>query len=201
MGNSVAALRDPSGKEATEPHGPIMSESAKELVRILPYRLDLLKSIAKNTGKVERFGVIMKSVNPKTWPRYKFVELISKDATERRSPFKWWRSKPAPDGKNKMRGAQMLKSNPDGKVDIDKDEVTPGDLDRDYVIEFDWHTHPRTGDPLRWRQFDGQSECLRWLGKVKLLGGSEYRCLFSVPCGMGASPAVDPGDFAVEGAA
>jgi len=39
---------------------------------------------------------------------------------------------------------------------------------------------------VRWRQFHGQSECLRLLGKVTFPGGSEYRCLFSVvPIGRG----------------
>ena len=33
-------------------------------------------------------------------------------------------------------------------------------------------------------------------------GGSKYRCLFSaVPIGMGASPAVNPGDFTGQGTA
>jgi hypothetical protein len=55
---------------------------------------------------------------------------------------------------------------------------------------------------LRWRQFHGQSECLRLMGKGTFPGASEYRCLFSVvPVRMGALPAVDPGDFAGQGAA
>ena len=46
---------------------------------------------------------------------------------------------------------------------------------------------------LRWRQFHGQSECLRLSGKVTFLGGSEYRCLFSVvPIGVGGVTSGEP---------
>ncbi|MCO6455637.1 MAG: hypothetical protein J5I93_10115 [Pirellulaceae bacterium] len=36
-----------------------------------------------------------------------------------------------------------LATRPDGKVDLDKSEVTEDDIDNGYPIEFDWHTHPR----------------------------------------------------------
>jgi hypothetical protein len=61
---------------------------------------------------------------------------------------------------------------------------------------------PDKARDMRWRQFHGQSGCLRLLGKGTFPGSSEYRCLSSVvPVGMGASPAVNPGDFAGQGAA
>jgi hypothetical protein len=58
------------------------------------------------------------------------------------------------------------------------------------------------GGPVRWLQFDGQFGCLRVSGKSTSFGSSKYRCLFSVvPMRIGASPAVDPGDFTRQGTA
>jgi hypothetical protein len=43
-----------------------------------------------------------------------------------------------------MHGALVPKPGADGKIDLD---TTKDTLDRDYPIEFDWHTHPPMGDP------------------------------------------------------
>lgn len=138
--NNPINLTDPTGLAAQEKPASEASARAKELMGILPYRLDMLKKMAKETTDVERFGVILKAKDPKAQYQYKFLELISKDAEETVSPFKWW-------GSEKMHGALMLKPDKNDKVDIDKEQVRDSQLDQAYPIEFDWHTHPAAGDP------------------------------------------------------
>ncbi|HID21277.1 MAG TPA: hypothetical protein EYP14_02620 [Planctomycetaceae bacterium] len=41
----------------------------------------------------------------------------------------------------------MLKSKPDGEGDYVVNTDKGGSIDEEYVIEFSWHTHPRSGDP------------------------------------------------------
>jgi len=133
-------LTDPSGLAAPTKSREEASQDAKELEKILPFRLVKLKEIAKQTKDHERFGYILKATEPKRQPQYKFVELISKKATETEAPYQWW-------GQKKAQGALFLKAQPDSQVDIDREEVAMDDLDRDYRIRFTWHTHPRGGDP------------------------------------------------------
>jgi hypothetical protein len=68
----------------------------------------------------------------------------------------------------------MLKPDAEGKVNIDKADVTDKDLDKAYPIEFDWHTHPQSGDP--WPSTQDGEECkknnivgvmIRYIGRMR----------------------------------
>jgi RHS repeat-associated protein len=158
---------DPTGLAAEQKPKSDASERARELERILPYVLDKLKQAAKDTKDVERFGVFLKAKDPKGKPEYKFLECTSKNATEMASPFVWW-------GSEKKRGGLLPKPGPDGKVSLDREEVAAEDLDTDYPIEFDWHTHPQSGDP--WPSTQDGKHCkendivgvmIRYIGRMR----------------------------------
>jgi uncharacterized protein RhaS with RHS repeats len=140
VGNIPTLKVDPSGLAAEEKQAGEASGRAKELEKILPNFIDKLKQIAKDTKELERFGVILKARDPMANPQHKFLECVSKEATQTSSALKWWNSE-------KEYGGRMLKPGPDGKVDLDRERVTENDIDNGYPIEFDWHTHPHFGDP------------------------------------------------------
>ena len=102
----------------------------------MPYALDKLKKIAKGTDKVERFGVILKAKDPNAKPEYKIFECVPENPKETKAHFKWW-------GSDQERGGYVPKPGADGKIHLDDEKIM---LDKDYPIEFDWHTHPPTGD-------------------------------------------------------
>jgi hypothetical protein len=125
----------------------------------LPSILDKLKDAAKHTKEVERFGVILKSKDPKAKQPYKSYECVTKKSWEKvpgpsgeellgatDSPFGWF-------GSEKMHGGLIQKPGPDGKIDLD----AKGKVDPNERIEFDWHTHPQDGDP--WPSGRDGKEC------------------------------------------
>jgi hypothetical protein len=141
VANSPGSAEQKSPSEA--------SPRARELERILPSILDKLKAAAKHTKEVERFGVILKSKDPKAKQPYKSYECVTKKSWEMvpgpsgqeprgatESPFGWF-------GSEKMHGGLIQKPGPDGKTDLD----AKGKADPNERIEFDWHTHPHDGDP------------------------------------------------------
>jgi len=133
--NSPTNLRDPYGLEAKRKDAKDASARAKEFEKLLPTYLDKLKKAAEETSKLERFGVILKAAKPKVDPIYKFVEHKSKDTTETSSPFLWW----SPDGKQYH--GYLPAPDANGIVDLDLAGDKPK-LDRNYKIEYAWHTHP-----------------------------------------------------------
>jgi hypothetical protein len=143
------AAGDSPDSAAEEKSPSEASPRARELERILPSFLDKLKDAAKHTKKVERFGVILKSKDPKAKQQYRSYECITKKSWEKvpgpsgaalrgatDSPFGWF-------GSEKMHGGLVQKPGPDGKIDLD----AKGKADPNERIEFDWHTHPQDGDP------------------------------------------------------
>ncbi|MGD0900326.1 MAG: hypothetical protein ABR915_21040, partial [Thermoguttaceae bacterium] len=154
-----ATASDSPGSAPEQKSPSEASPRARELDRILPSFLDKLKDAAKHTKQVERFGVILKSKDPKAEQPYKSYECVTKKSWEKvqgqfgeelfgatNSPYKWW-------GSDKMHGGVVPKPGPDGKIDLDaKGKADPNDR-----IEFDWHTHPQDGDP--WPSGGDGAEC------------------------------------------
>lgn len=142
---------DPTGLAADQKPRSEASARARELERLLPDWLDMLKKIAKDTKEVERFGVILKTKDPNAKPQYKCCECVSKASQEKftnrwgqeelrgatRSFHMWWNS-------DQMHGGLVPNAGPDGRIDLD---ATQNALDTGYPIEFQWHTHPQDGDP------------------------------------------------------
>jgi hypothetical protein len=143
---------DPSGMAAEEKSASEATPAAAGLVQILnarPQFIAWLKQVAKNTGTIERFGAVLKAKDPNVKPELQAVECVSKKSLEevdassggkeplgaKDSPRRWW-------GCVKEHGAYLPKPGADGKIDLD----AGGKLDRDYTIEYDWHTHPQAGD-------------------------------------------------------
>jgi hypothetical protein len=150
VGNSPIFATDPTGLAADTKPASEASEKAKELEKILPFALEKLKQIAKDTKELEKFGVILKATDPKAKPPYKFLECHSKETTETSSPFKWW-------GSEKRYGGRIPKPGADEKIDLDQEKLTEDDLVKGYLIEFDWHTHPPVGDP--WPSTQDGAQC------------------------------------------
>jgi hypothetical protein len=147
---TAGATASDTPRSAAEQKSPSeASPRARELERILPSFLDKLKDAAKHTKQVERFGVILKSKDPKAKQPYKSYECVTKKSWDKvqgqfgaelrgatESPFGWFGSK-------KMHGGLIQKPGADGKIDLD----AKGKADPNERIEFDWHTHPQDGDP------------------------------------------------------
>jgi RHS repeat-associated protein len=126
---------DPTGLYA-EPKDPEMaSQEAKDFIKnVLPQFIEQLKDAAKNTGKLERGGFILKSKDGKT---FTFVELKSKETTGGSHHREWF---PGSDGKAK---GGRIKQCENGVLDLDK---KGGKVDNNNTIQVGWHTHPAFPD-------------------------------------------------------
>lgn len=131
-GNDPISQTDPTGLQAKDVGAkPITDADLAAILEKNPAFITFMEAAAKGTDKLERWGFILKAVDPKAKPQYKIVECTSAETTQTHSKLYWL----------EVGGNKVLPPVEEGKI-IDCDKLKDTKPDRNYYIVAWWHSHP-----------------------------------------------------------